>query len=101
MKKFNWIKEGYYYEYTKNFWITELKKNQLSFNWSLLYNKDHYISVYEKRNKQIKDYFEKRKKNLLIFDVSKNYDIIEILDFLEMKEELNFQIPHELKSDYR
>ena len=101
MKKFNWIKEGYYYEYTKNFWITELKKNQLSFNWNLLYNKDHYISVYEKRNKQIKDYFEKRKKNLLIFDVSKNYDIIEILDFLEMKEELNFQIPHELKSDYR
>jgi hypothetical protein len=33
MRKFNWIKEGYYYEYTKNFWITEQKNNRISYNW--------------------------------------------------------------------
>jgi len=101
MRKFNWIKEGYYYEYTKNFWINEQKNNRISYNWGLLYNKDHYIQVYEKRNKQIKDYFEKRKKDLLIFDVNKNYNISKILDFLEMKKDLNFQMPHELKSKYK
>ena len=101
MRKFNWIKAGYYYEYTKNFWITELKDNQKSYNWGLLYNKDHYINVYEKRNKQIQDYFEHRKKDLLIFNVSENYNISKILDFLELKNNLNFEIPHELKSKYK
>lgn len=101
MRKFNWIKEGYYYDYTKNFWINEQINNQLFYNWKLLYNKNHYINVYQKRNKQIQDYFQERKKDLLIFDVSKNYDVSKILDFLEIKNSLNFRMPHELQSKYK
>ena len=78
-----------------------MKDNQITYNWGLLYDKDHYINVYEKRNKQIQDYFEHRKKDLLIFNVSENYNISKILDFLEMKNNLNFEIPHELKSKYK
>ena len=100
LKKFDWIKEGFYYDYTKNFWISEIKDNQLIYNWNLLYNKDHYIHVYEKRNKEIEDYFQKKKEDLLIFNVSENTDILKILNFLKMKKHLNFEIPHELKSNY-
>lgn len=100
VKKFDWIKEGYYYNYTKNFWISEIKDNQLTYNWNLLYNKDHYISVYEKRNKEIQKYFQRKEKDLLIFNVSENKDILKILNFLNMNKELNFDLPYELKSNY-
>ena len=100
LKKFDWIKEGYYYDYTKNFWISEIKDNRLIYNWKLLYDKDHYIHVYEKRNKEIQDYFKKRKEDLLIFNVSENSNILKILNFLNMKKDLNFELPHELKSNY-
>ena len=89
-----------YYDYTKKFWITEIKDNQLIYNWDLLYNKDHYIHVYEKRNKEIEDYFQKKKEDLLIFNVSENTDILKILNFIKMKKHLNFDVPHELKSNY-
>jgi hypothetical protein len=101
LKKFNWIREGYYYDYTKNFWISEIKNNQISYNWSLLYDKEHYISVYEKRNKEIIDYFKKRTEDLLIFDVNENKDVFKILNFLSMNSKLNFALPHELKSNYK
>ena len=100
LKKFNWIKEGYYYDYTKTYWITEIKSNQIIYNWNLLYDKEHYIKVYENRNKEIINYFKKRTEDLLIFDVNKNKDISKILDFLNMSMKLNFSIPHELKSSY-
>jgi hypothetical protein len=100
VKKFNWIKEGYYYNYTKKFWISELKDSQVTYNWNLLYNKDHYISVYEKRNKEIQKYFQRKEKDLLIFNVSENKDILKILNFLNMNKELNFDLPYELKSNY-
>ena len=101
LKKFNWIREGYYYDYTKNFWISEIKNNQISYNWNLLYDKEHYISVYEKRNKEIIDYFKKRTEDLLIFDVNENKDVFKILNFLSMNSKLNFALPHELKSNYK
>ena len=100
IKKFNWIKEGYYYNYTKKFWISEFKDNKVIYNWNLLYNKDHYISVYEKRNKEIQRYFQRKEKDLLIFNVSENKDILKILNFLNMSKNLNFDLPYELKSNY-
>jgi hypothetical protein len=100
LKKFDWIKEGYYYDYTKNFWISEIKDNQLIYNWNLLYNRDHYINIYEKRNKEIEDYFQNKKEDLLIFNVSENSNILKILNFLNMNKDLNFDLPHELKSNY-
>ena len=100
IKKFNWIKEGYYYNYTKQFWISEFKDNQVIYDWNLLYDKDHYIYVYEKRNEEIQKYFQKKKEDLLIFNVSENKDILKILDFLNMSKDLNFNLPYELKSNY-
>lgn len=100
IKKFNWIKEGYYYNYTKKFWISEFKNDQVIHDWNLLYNKDHYIYVYEKRNKEIQRYFQKKKEDLLIFNVNENKDILKILDFLNMSKDLNFDLPYELKSNY-
>ena len=100
IKKFNWVKEGYYYNYTKKFWISEFKDNQVIYDWNLLYNKDHYISVYEKRNKEIQTYFQRKKEDLLIFNVNENKDILKILNFLNMSKDLNFDLPYELKSNY-
>ena len=97
LKKFNWIKEGYYYDYTKNFWISEVKNNKIFYNWNLLYDKKHYINVYEKRNEEIIDYFKRRTEDLLIFNVNENQNILKILNFLNMSDKLNFILPHELK----
>ena len=67
IKKFNWIKEGYYYNYTKKFWVSGLKDNQIIYDWNLLYDKDHYIYVYEKRNEEIQRYFQKKKRRFISF----------------------------------
>ena len=101
LKKFDWIKKGYYYEYTKNLWISEIKNNQVVYNWDLLYDKSHYIKVYEKRNKEITNYFIDRRSDLLIFNVNENRDISKILSFLNLSNQLNFNLPHELKSNYK
>ena len=81
--------------------ISEIKNNQVVYNWDLLYDKSHYIKVYEKRNKEITNYFTDRKSDLLIFNVNENRDISKILSFLNLSNQLNFNLPHELKSNYK
>ena len=62
-------------------------------NWELLYDENHYISLYEKRNQEIIDFFT-QKSNLLTIDISKEKDDFKIRDFLDLKEKTPKKIPH-------
>ena len=50
---------------------------------------------------EITNYFASRKSDLLIFNVKENKNILKILTFLDLSYQLNFNLPHELKSNYK
>ncbi|MDB2481611.1 hypothetical protein N9W84_00425 [bacterium] len=68
-------------------------KDKGMLNWELLYDENHYISLYEKRNQEIIDFFT-QKSNLITIDISKEKDDFKIRDFLDLKEKTPKKIPH-------
>lgn len=85
--------ENYVYENCKRL-ISKVENNRIEHDWSLLYNKDHYIKLYEERNKEIIKYFQNRVDSLLVIDLEKEKDISKILEFLDLPAKLNMQTPH-------
>ena len=59
----------------------------------MLYDESHYISLYEKRNQEIINFF-KEKPNLLVIDLSKEKNDFKIRNFLDLKEKKPKKIPH-------
>lgn len=59
--------------------------------------KSELVQKYEKRNKEIKEFF-KYKKNFISIDLTKEKDISKISTFLGLKN--NFKVPHENKGKY-
>ncbi len=66
---------------------------------ALLYNKEHYINLYKQRRDLIIKYFQKRPKDLLILDITKEKDISKITNFLELPEFINFTFPRRNSTD--
>lgn len=96
-EKVHYLYEGYAYETVKH--TVEIVKNgKIECDWSLLYNKDHYIKFYMDRNERILKYFKNRPKDLLVLDITNEKDISQILEFLEFPKNLNFAMPHANKT---
>jgi hypothetical protein len=72
--------------------------NRIHYDWSLVYNKAHRIKLYEKRNREIIEYFQERPGQLLVIDITKEKDNSKIVDFLELPKTLIDVLPHLNKS---
>lgn len=88
-----YLYKNYTYESAKRK-IGKIVNNRLEHDWSLLYNREHRIKLYEERNSEIIQYFQNRPESLLVIDLEKECDISSILSFLELPETLNMPIPH-------
>lgn len=71
---------------------------KICFDWSLVYNKEHRIKLYERRNREIVTYFQERQDQLLIFDLTKEKDNSKIVEFLGLPEKFIDKLPHLNKS---
>ena len=85
----------------KNYMQNLMKRHAITFNnqkvchnWSLVYNKEHRIKLYEQRNLEIVNYFQERDEQLLIIDISKEKDNSRIVDFLNLPQKLIDRLPH-------
>lgn len=63
-------------------------------DWNLAYNREHYISVYMERNRQIIQYFSERPDDLLVIDITMEKDTAKIVDFLKLPPQLVTNMPH-------
>ena len=67
--------------------------------WDKLYDKDHYIAGYERRNAAIREHFKHRPEQLLELDLTKETTIAKVAAFLGMPEEFwAVPLPHENKT---
>ena len=87
-----YLYKNYIYENKKRH-VTKIIDYKIHYDWSLVYNKEHLIKMYEDRNKQIIKYFANRPNDLLIIDIENEKDISKILKFLDLPIELNINMP--------
>jgi len=62
-------------------------------DWSLLYDKDHYIRTYQDRNDAIIRHFDGRPDDLLVIDVTRETDTARLADFLGRRGSPNVHMP--------
>jgi len=93
VEKFDYLHRGYAYAY-KSKMLTTFRNSQKEIKWDKLFDKDYYISLYEERNDQIKQYFSNVPEKLLIIDVTKEIDTEKICDFLNIPKIFVFKMPH-------
>ncbi|WP_415893349.1 sulfotransferase [Neptuniibacter sp. PT8_73] len=87
-----YLYKNYTYENMKRH-VTVVEHGNLKSDFSLLYDKQHRISIYEERNQQIIKYFSGRPNDLLVVDLAKENDIEKILSFLGLPLDLNIPVP--------
>jgi hypothetical protein len=92
-KKLAYLYEGYVYQHKKRL-LTTFIDNKPFVNWSMLYNKDYYIKMYEERNRLIQQYFVDSPDKLLVIDVTKETTTKKICDFLSIPNDLVIKMPH-------
>ena len=68
--------------------------HEIRFDWSLVYNKEHRMVLYERRNQEIVTYFQERQSQLLVLDISKEKDNSRIVEFLGLSKTLIDTLPH-------
>lgn len=66
--------------------------------WDLLYDEEHYKSVYRSRNEQIIRYFANRPDKLLVIDITKERDTSKICNFLNFPTSHIMDMPHKNKT---
>ncbi len=68
-------------------------------DWGKLFDREHYIACYERRNAAIRDHFKHRPEQLLEIDVTGETKIDKIAAFLGLPEEFReVPMPHENKT---
>ena len=96
IQNFGYLREDYILRNTEFYYISEIDEQnnlKVNYNWDLLYNKEHYIDLYKRRRDEVIKYFQRRPKDLLILDITKEKDISKIASFLELPEFINFTFP--------
>ena len=71
----------------------------LAVDWDKLFDRDHYIACYERRNAAIRDYFKHRPEQLLEIDLTSETKIDKIAAFLGLPDAFReVPMPHENKT---
>ena len=71
-------------------------RSALEVDWSRLFDREHYIACYERRNAAIRDYFKHRPEQLLEVDLTSAGRIDRIAAFLELPDAFReVPMPHE------
>lgn len=91
-KKMNYLYPGYVHEYKKRI-LTNFVGDVAKTDWSLLYDKDYYISDYLQRNNRIKQYFQNCSEKLLVIDVTQEKTTKKVCDFLNIPDHLVVDMP--------
>jgi hypothetical protein len=78
--------------------ITSLSGVTPSEDWSLMYEKDRLIKIYEERNHSVVRHFLDRPEAILVLDVSKESDTAKLVNFLGLPRALIKPFPHLNKS---
>ncbi len=68
--------------------------HQVHYDWSLVYNREYQIELYERRNREIVKYFHERQGQLLVLDVSKEKDTSKLVEFLDLPKGSIDALPH-------
>ncbi len=72
---------------------------KLAIDWEKLFDRDHYIACYERRNAEIRDYFKHRPEQLLEIDLTAETKIDRIAAFLGLPDAFGeAPMPHENKT---
>ncbi|QPN67255.1 sulfotransferase [Synechococcus sp. CBW1006] len=92
---FSFLRSGFLKTKTEYFWLARVddRLQRVVHDWSLLYDKKHYIHLYIERRDQILKYFQRREQDLLVIDLTKEDSVKPIADFLELPCFVNFSIP--------
>lgn len=92
-----YLHENYSYNLAKRH-ARSVVNHELFHDWSLVYDKEHRISIYEARNREIVKYFQDRPNQLLVIDVTTEQDTSKIVEFLGLPRKHICAMPHENKS---
>lgn len=96
IKRAHYLFPDYIHFLTKHIWAIDVDDDlSVKLDWSLLYNKDHYINEYNNRNKAIVRHFSARPDDLLLIDMTNENDTSKIVAFLGLPDELITSVPHE------
>jgi hypothetical protein len=93
-----YVTTDYLYNQFKKY-VVFLKESEIVYDWSLLYNKEYRINLYETRNREIVQYFERRSDQLLVIDVTVEKDTSKIIDFLGISDIKPTIMPHMNKTN--
>lgn len=72
--------------------------DEVHYDWSLVYDKEHRIERYEQRNRDIIEYFRERPGQLLVIDLTNERDNSRVVDFLGLPQTFVGALPHLNKS---
>lgn len=97
LEKFNYLFPDYVHKNTQKF-LTTFEGSKKTVSWNKLYDKAHYIKLYEQRNLDVKKYFSEAPEKLLVIDVTKEKDTQKICDFLNIPDSLKINMPHSNKT---
>ncbi len=75
-------------------WLMRVGENgRLIRDWSLLYDKDHYLRLYQSRNEEIQRHFSERPGDLLVIDLAQETDTAKIVEFLGLPRSFATMMP--------
>lgn len=92
---------GYMAESHIHTWLSEPPSyrhgdaREATVRWEKLFDRDHYIAVYERRNQEIRDHFKARPEQLLEIDLAQEKTIQTVTDYLGLPREFGaISVPH-------
>jgi len=66
---------------------------ELHYDWSLVYNEEYRIALYEQRNQEVIKFFQDRRDQLLVLNLANEVDNSKIIEFLDLPGKLVAQLP--------
>lgn len=97
VNKLSYLFPGYLHQYKRRL-LTGFPEGAMKTDWSLIYDKEHYISEYVSRNNRIKKYFMDAPEKFLALDITKLKDTAPICEFLNIPEKFVIGMPHANKT---
>lgn len=93
-KHCRYLMSDYVWENEKRF-LTTFEKGQKKVRWDLLFDEAFYREQFDRRNTDIRKYFDSRPLQFLEIDLTTEPDTTRIIDFLSMSKDKITPMPHE------